>query len=549
MPESLKLIVQTAANSRDMETNQEATVDNPFIQLLATDNIDDNPWDQAHNAITNNPGYTFTEPEVDCSTLRYAYSEETLEKAAEDTAASYFNFIDYWPHPVHPGIWHLGHDFSQLKKAKDFVANLTGKKTVRIAHLDTGYDKDHSSFPDSLIRFDLARNFVDGEEENFDNAEDQFNDGLLKMPGHGTGTLSILAGKKTAISEYQFDDYIGLYDSVEIVPIRLAKSVVLLKSGAFVKALDYIVNELYFDDTKRVHIVTMSMGGVASKAWAKLVNLAYERGIFIVSAAGNNFNKLPARTMIYPARFNRVVAACGVTYDFSPYAKPPGEGSFKIMEGNHGPASLMQTAIAAFTPNVPWASYKYDEIIGIRGDGTSSATPQVASAAALYYIKNYDVLEQLPEPWMRVEAIRHALFSTAKKEINDDNGRYDNDYTKYYGNGIVQAFDMLDVLVAAPNVLVKQEEDTVSFPFFKVILGIRALEEAEQKEDDMLETELAQLVIIDEKLQQLLQDEETTIEALSKEEQLQFADIVLSNEKASTRLKGRMQLLKNQLSL
>ena len=54
------------------------------------------------------------------------------------------------------------------------------------------------------------------------------------------------------------------------------------------------------------------MGGLALQAWADAVNALYELGIFIVTAAGNNFGNLPTRNIVYPARFKRVVAACGV---------------------------------------------------------------------------------------------------------------------------------------------------------------------------------------------------------------------------------------------
>jgi hypothetical protein len=35
------------------------------------------------------------------------------------------------------------------------------------------------------------------------------------------------------------------------------------------------------------------------------VNALYELGIFIVTAAGNNFGNLPTRNIVYPARFKR----------------------------------------------------------------------------------------------------------------------------------------------------------------------------------------------------------------------------------------------------
>ena len=542
-PTKLMVRVKTSAKGPAMREG-EASGDNESIMFVEKEAEESNPWDEAHHVVHDNPEFTFAEPELESSQDFYREYEEITEKG-EATAESYLQFIDYWPHPQKSSIWHLGKDFSQLKDARDAIKNLPKKKVVRIAHFDTGYDKDHISFPKQIIRKDLERNFVDGEEDRWNNAEDLFSDGALKMPGHGTGTLSILAGAKVAIDSCGFDDFIGLHDSIEIVPIRLAKSVVLFKSGAFVKALDYVVNELYNDENKRVHVVTMSMGGLASRAWADMVNAAYEKGIFIVTAAGNNFKKLPTRTMVFPARFNRVVAACGVTADLSPYSKPSGEGSFSIMEGNYGPRSLMKTAIAAFTPNVPWATHRFDKVVGIRGDGTSSATPQVASAAALYYIKHYEKLEALPEPWMRVEAIRHALFNSAQKTITDRDG----DYEMYYGNGILKANDMLNVDVPTPEKLVKQEEDKVSFPFIKMILGLKGLSPEEDAEEEMLETELMQLVLTDEQMQYLLNDEEKRLEDLSTDEKMRLAEFVINNEKASQKLKEKMGLLLIQLSI
>ena len=401
----------------------------------------------------------------------------------------------------------------------------------------------------TVIRNDLQRNFIDDESAQWNNAEDQFIDGTLKMPGHGTGTLSLLAGEKTLIEVCGFNGYVGLNKNIEVVPIRIAKSVVLLKSGALVRALNYVVNELNCNEDTRIHIITMSMGGVASRAWADLVNKAYEQGVFFVSAAGNNYKKLPTRTMVFPARFNRVVAACGVTYDLSPYAKPPGEGSTKIMEGNHGPKSLMTTAIAAFTPNVPWATYKFDHILGIRGDGTSSATPQIAAAAALYYIKYFDNLEALPEKWMRVEAIRRALFISANKTINHQDGNFENDYRKYFGNGILQAEKMLEIEVPSPDVLIKQEEDKVSFPFLKLVFGSKAVDDPDQVEQEMLETELMQLIISDPDIQNILDHEEIALAEMSLDTKKLLASAVLKNHRSSELLKKYMTLIVNQLSL
>ena len=140
------------------------------------------------------------------------------------------------------------------------------------------------------------------------------------------------------------------------------------------------------DPDTAIDVVSMSMGGVASDAWADVVNRSYEAGLCLVTAAGNNFGR--PKSIVFPARFRRVLAACGVMADFRPY-----ELEFGQMSGNYGPDSKMDTAIAAFTPNIPWAEIGAPDVIDWDGQGTSSATPQVAAAAALW-LQRYKAASQ-----------------------------------------------------------------------------------------------------------------------------------------------------------
>ena len=161
----------------------------------------------------------------------------------------------------------------------------------------------------------------------------------------------------------------------------------------------------------------MSMGGVASAAWADAVNKAYEAGIVYVAAAGNNisagFFGFPTHQIVYPARFRRVIAACGIMADRRPYYGLKAG----TMQGNWGPESSMATAMSAFTPNVAWARWGCSDIVRMDGSGTSAATPQIAAAAALYIQAHAAELfdsVKYPEPWMRVEAVRRAPVSHSR---------------------------------------------------------------------------------------------------------------------------------------
>ena len=128
-------------------------------------------------------------------------------------------------------------------------------------------------------------------------------------------------------------------------------------------------------------------------------------GVAIFAAAGNRIGPLPPKHVVDPARFARVVGVCGFTAARAPYFK---EGIHRKMHGCFGPPKAMETALSAYTPNVPWAAIGCGKLINPDGAGTSSATPQVAAAAALW------LQHHAPNPadkWRRVEAVRKASFS------------------------------------------------------------------------------------------------------------------------------------------
>lgn len=483
-----------------------------------------NLWDQAHAIKASRADIGYVEPDVTSSHFSPASSAFESGTDEDDTA-----YDDFWPFPKDEAgkplkrIWHLAGKYSQLK---DAWADVDTDKVIRIAHLDTGYDPGHDTCP-AGIEVHLQRNYV--EENN--SAIDIGSEGWLKQPGHGPGTLSILAGNKIKLADYEHDDFIGIHKGIKVVPIRMSRSVILWKNKAFIDAMNYIIS-LYDDPQTRCHIVTMSMGGLPLKAWAEVVNKAYEKGIFIVTAAGNNFGRLTPNKVIYPARFNRVIAACGVNFDYSPYYRGFTVPGIDNMQGNFGPRKVMRTAVAAFTPNMPWARIGTKNKVSIRGAGTSSATPQIAAAAALYYQKHYDAIEALPQGWMKVEAIRRALMETAKKTIAPD---YDDDVELYFGNGILQAQKMLAVKPVAAG-LEKEEEDTVSWAFFRLITGFETMDyDSEARE--MFETEMLQLVQQSKALQDILAGEEKDFSELSEEDQQRFYRTVQEMPQASKALK------------
>ena len=403
--------------------------------------------------------------------------------------------------------WHLDDDFSQLRRARDAVS-FSAPRT-RIAHLDTGYYARHVLAPENVLRA-LEMNFVE-RDGNPSSAEDPDNKLLLlDNSGHGTGTLSVLAGGKVPLPGWE-GAYLGGAPHADIVPLRVADSVVLLRTSAFARALDYARAQL-------CDVATMSMGGLPSRAWRETVDEAYLAGMCICSAAGNNFNGLPTRNLVYPARYGRVLAVCGVMAGDKAYA---GLEGLKTMEGNYGPSSKMEVALAAYTPNIPWAVFGCPEVVRLNGGGTSSATPQVAAAAALW-LEKYKA--ELPRDWRRVEAVRHALFSTAKKKDR-----------KRLGQGVLQAFDALAVrpLLGLPQT--KSDKDWLSL--FRVLTGL-GIEEAPPREQ-MFNLELAQRWLLNPELARLVEDPDAA-EEVDRKTLVKVMEAVIEDERASLALRRHL---------
>src|SRR5208337_4445185 len=329
---------------------------------LPTGRPDLHPWDEAHAALTRHESLglesapVYAEPDFVQAFPYQGPDDQGLESFGSAGACVLSGPDDFWPpaipRPTFPFAWHLGDNFSGLQAARDRVGDPTGKR-VRIAILDTGYDPEHISLPEHLMTA-LQWNFVDDNND----ARDPNRHFPTNNPGHGTATLALLAGGKVHPAAFPgFDAYLGGAPHAEVVPVRIADSVIHFGTYAIAQGIEYAI-------AKGCDVVSISMGGVPARSWAAAVNRAYEAGVAIFAAAGNRIGLSPPSTIVYPARFNRVVAVCGVTADRTPYFKA---GLHRKMQGCFGPPAKMSTAIAAYTPNTPWSILGCHELITIDG--------------------------------------------------------------------------------------------------------------------------------------------------------------------------------------
>lgn len=440
-----------------------------------------NPWDECHRLLSEGlgigpgGGVAFAEPDLEQSWFpdrqerfgmsggRQGLDCTTLNRQSEDYPTN------------EDDRWFASGDFSGLGPARELVGQV--QPAVRIAHLDTGYDPGHSTMP-ARLRTDLALDFADPDPEGQPTrgAVDRKAAAVNPNFGHGTATLALLAGRGY-----------GGASGFEVVPLRVANWVVLFRNSAIAAALDHVL-ALSNDDTTRCDVVSMSMGGLASAAWAEAVNALYDRGVVVVTAAGNNFGNLPVRSIVYPARFNRVLAACGVMADGRPYA----DLAPTLMAGCYGPDRKMRTALAAWTPNVPWARFGCPDAVDLDGGGTSAATPQIAAAAALWLQRHAGALAG-HSGWQRVEAVRDALFRAARRQGDAPDPRL--------GRGTLRADGALAIAPAAPASLQREAEDGTSFAILRLLTGLGAAPTPRQR---MLELEALQISQSSEAVEQAM---------------------------------------------
>jgi hypothetical protein len=482
------------------------------------------PWDEAHRALSDpaaaglerTPAPRYVEPDF-VQRFPYEMPGETPESLESRRRPCQFRGLDtHWPPSALQFAWHLADACSGLRAARDRVGDPTGRR-VRIAHLDTGYDPEHATLPLHLL-IDLQRNFTGGDSGD---ATDPGRHFPLSNPGHGTATLALLAGRRAPLAHTSFDDFLGGAPHVEVVPVRIANSVIHFYTSAMARGIEYAAQA-------GCGVLSVSMGGLPARAWATAVNRAYEAGVALFAAAGNRIGISPPKWIVYPARFRRVVAVCGVTAAGTPYYK---SGLHGQMQGCFGPPAKMTTALAAYTPNMPWAALGCRSLVAHDGAGTSAAAPQAAAAAALWL---QHAAPQAAEPWQRVEAVRHALFTSADKSLADGQ--------PFYGQGVLRAAHALEIPFQGS--LPPTPADSVSFPWLRMA-GV--LEADLSGRELMYEVEALQLYEQYLSLQELVGDADPAAMDLPRQEKKRLFTAMAESAGPSQALRAHLVDLAKQL--
>lgn len=255
---------------------------------------------------------------------------------------------------------------------------------VGVAILDTGIDKDH---PDLAANIKGGINFVPGIYDLVDtNDWDDYH-------GHGSHVAGTVAAIDNDIG------VIGVAPEADLYAVRVLDENGEGYMSDVIAGIDWVVGN-HVDD---IQVISMSLGGNASDSLDQACQKAYNAGIIIVAAAGNNYGG----AVIYPAAYPSVIAVSSTTsYDIL--------SSFSSV----GP----EVELAAPGSSI-YSTYKNGGYATL--SGTSMAAPHVSGTAALVIAAN---------PGISNIEVRQILQDTA-----DDLG--DPGWDISYGYGLVDAYE------------------------------------------------------------------------------------------------------------
>lgn len=272
--------------------------------------------------------------------------------------------------------------------------NSTGLE-VKVAILDTGIDKDHPDLGDNImdgVNFVKIRGKIIADQWDDDN-------------GHGTHCAGIVAA---------VDNDIGV---IGVAPQAYLYGVKVLDRRGSGYVSDIILGIQWSID-KGMQVINMSLGTSSDvQSLHDACDAAEAAGIVVIAAAGNSGDTDPDSDVIYPAKYDSVIAVAATD-----------DTDARASWSSDGPK--VELAAPGVDIYSTWKGGDY-----ATKSGTSMACPHVTGTAALVLAAPEDTARDSitngDGTWTN-EEVRAVLQATA-----DDLGA--EGFDNYYGHGLVDA--------------------------------------------------------------------------------------------------------------
>lgn len=315
---------------------------------------------------------------------------------------NYIDTIDMTPNdPLYPNQWNM-HGFDEGGIDAQTAWDTTeGDPNVIVAVVDTGVAfENYSTYtqaPDlANTSFVFPRNVVSGD----DHPDDDIGHGT-----HVTGTIAQSTNNGLGVA--------GVAHGCKIMPVRIADASGSMSHADMATGFAWVVDH-------GAKVINYSAGGLASQTKLDGCKYAYEHGVTICAAAGNNATYNDSSG--YPANYDQYCICVGATNRSKGMAYYSNYGSHQTVVGPGGDTTggeangiIQQTYN---TESDPSSGFGYHGWMG-----TSMATPHASATAALFISKT-----GISNP----DAVKLELKTTAR-DLGDPG------WDQYFGYGLVDA--------------------------------------------------------------------------------------------------------------
>jgi len=292
---------------------------------------------------------------------------------------------------------------NKMRIPQAWQLNTTKGKGVLLAQPDTGIAA-HNDLEGACVRLDLATNLVEGNDDPTDPLH-----ASTANPGHGTGTASVITSTAAGMIT-------GVAPGADLIPIRCIEDVKIFDTAPVISAINHA-------RSVGSHIISMSLGGIPSRAMKKAIRRAVNEHIIVVAAAGNC-----VELVVWPARYADVIAIGGCNIDNQPWQGSSYGDDVDIC----APAELVW--VARRKPD----DQRLDFTEGAQG--TSFATALTAGTAALWLSHHgrEKLIDAANSAGIHLQQLfRRALTATAIKPEGWSTDRF--------GAGIINAEQLLEL--------------------------------------------------------------------------------------------------------
>lgn len=265
--------------------------------------------------------------------IEYLIKSGIVDLYEED---SYYTLFDYTPCDTY---YSSQTNLTQINAQSAWNEGLFGAG-VKIAIIDSGLCVTASDFTLSKIHY--AADCFNSDSSSALYGNDEF--------GHGTAVAGIIA------AAHNSRGIAGLAPESDIYVFRCFNSEKQGKNSDIVNAIYSAVDDYGCD------IINMSFGGTDSEVFKEAVDYAYEQGVLLVAAAGNDGSY--GNTVYYPASYDNVISVGSSSADGHRASHSQRNDYVNIMAPGE---DIYSVSLSGYSAN----------------RGTSFSTPQVTAAAAL----------------------------------------------------------------------------------------------------------------------------------------------------------------------